>query len=239
MIEEALKYLHSLKIGPVEVDSVHYWPDGRSVHEKGSATERLARVPHVAEVPTLAGLVAFAATESDALGFAVCHDQVALWEPRDELNNLCALALCRFTAQPIETGRRLGADEFIAQLRSRVERSDARNALEKAVSGTKAGKAVEVQAVEFGTRVKVEAGPENAAWAELPSTFTLSAAKTFSEVAQPPSVYTLHVTISGDSPAFELREADGGAWKHLACEIIAGHLRSLLKAAKLDLPVFA
>jgi hypothetical protein len=130
-------------------------------------------------------------------------------------------------------GKFMSHEEFIIGLQSRFVESTDRaavlrligNIAHESVKGTSDDGITQTVQTKAGVVLKQEAA--------VPNPVTLAPFRTFREVPQPPSSFVLRVNQGrpGGFPEVGLFESDGGAWRLVAVERLAGWLRGALPAS--------
>lgn len=124
----------------------------------------------------------------------------------------------------------LNAEEFTIQLQSKFKQTKERDALLNLVSKVKLESANDLEDDGVTQHTAVKKGLHLAEKKALPNPITLQPWRTFSEVAQPPSLFVLRAREVDHSRgvSFLLFEAEGESWKVKAIENIKEYLGEIV-----------
>ena len=129
--------------------------------------------------------------------------------------------------------RYMPVEEFVIYLRSMFVRDDTARQILKVVGNLTRGSETNVADDGITQRVTAKAGVARVAVVDLPNPVALRPYRTFLDIHQPASEFVLRIKEDKDEgPRCALFEADGGAWRNTAVEIIKGYLFDHLEPAK-------
>lgn len=195
--------------------------------------------PNTLVVHTLAGLVKYIDANRDGLDLQACTLHVVGPERVDLLSELIGpynqrftyvSAVCddRFAGAPLgfRFGKWMEVENMLiavqALFEDRGQRADVLRVL-----GNVRNEAVKTQTDDGVTQeVTVRSGIQVVEQTTVPNPVRLAPFRTFAEVEQPESPFIFRMRKAGDAIDAALFEADGGAWRGEAIELIAEWLRA-------------
>ena len=231
-MKEALQYLVGLgKLDQIKLD------DGRLYTDK-SAVPVKADIVSPVDVETLCGFV-------DLLGCdvgAYKSQQTAILVESFETVKLISLLadiwgrrqIFVVASCPKSTGLRFGSwydpETFVIVLQSCFAPTPGREYLTRLASSLSAEGKVQIEDDGITQRVTVKRGVQLKGEEEVASRVSLAPFRTFREITQPSSdfVFRFKSGSEGELPTCALFEADGGAWRIQAVQLIASWLRNSL-----------
>lgn len=126
----------------------------------------------------------------------------------------------------INFGRYMDTDEFCTTLLSKFVETDARKQLFAVVKSMVKEQSAAVTDDGVGQQITVKQGVSMASNVTFQNPVPLKPRRTFTEIDQPESNFTLRVNKDAEVAIFE---SDGGAWKNEAVERIKGYLEYHIK----------
>ena len=153
----------------------------------------------------------------------VDHTYVRLMaRPSEHHKERHVIAECFAHPPEITFGRYLDNECFITMLLSDFVETDSRNTLFKVISAMIKEQSCNTTDDGVSQMITVKQGVSLAANVTFKNPIPLKPIRTFSEIDQPESNFTLRVN---DSAEVALFEADGGAWKNAAVTLTRDYLR--------------
>lgn len=228
MNKDALKYLvetgASLREAQEQPQIITV--EGRTFLCHGGRREEIKPVdpeqPSCFHAYTLQGLVDFIKHDTDGLFTGtstrivqVCgHDDVTVLSGLSEVGkNRYALAMCDAKAPTIHFDRYMDAETFIVMLLTRFEKTHNRDLLLTIVGNLKQEESITQGDDGFSQRITIKKGVVTVGETTVENPVMLKPLRTFKEVDQPESLFTLRFREGGQVALFE---SDGGAWKNEA-----------------------
>lgn len=135
------------------------------------------------------------------------------------------IAFCEAIVPQIVYGRYMSVDEFNTILLSRFVGTPEREELFKVIKSLTKEQSMNTADDGVSQVITVKQGVSLAANCKFQNPVPLAPMRTFSEIEQPVSCFTLRVD---EDARVALFEADGGAWKNTAVTNIKWHLKCLL-----------
>ena len=134
-------------------------------------------------------------------------------------------------------GRFLEPDKFVIDLLTQFQDTEDRGKIMQIVGNLKAESVTISEDDGYSQTVTVRSGVARASEKDVPNELELKPFRTFREVEQPASLFTLRTRSSGagELPTCGLFEADGGAWKLDAIQVI----KLWLKQHGVECPILA
>lgn len=234
MNKETLQYIVGLgqpMAEVVEIDGLRY--------EKSQHDIKLMGRPSVAplEVTTLSGLVDYIKSDVDLLPnqddewiIAVSgHDRVSLkTQLSDGYLKRETYVEAKAGAPGFDTGTWMDVEDFIISLQARMLDDGDKALLIAFCSSIQDAEDQTIKDTGVSQSITAKVGITTQAQVNVPNPVRLAPFRTFCDVAQPISSFIFRVRKGARGPQCGLFEADGGAWKADAIQIIAGHLREKL-----------
>ena len=132
-----------------------------------------------------------------------------------------AIAYCKAHVPQITFERYMDTDTFCTELLSKFVETDARKMLFSVVKSMTKQQSANVSDDGVGQQITVKDGVSLATNVQFQNPVPLRPRRTFSEVEQPESNFTLRVDRDANAALFE---SDGGAWKNDAVSYIRAYL---------------
>jgi len=181
--------------------------------------------PTTIDIHTLSGVLEFIETlpESEPLIIQVRdYDRVRLLSRLfGEFSQRSTYLESRPPKIDLPFGRFMPVEEFVVFMRTAFVQTHHTDEILRVVGNLVVGAEAELADDGVTQRVTVKAGVARVAKVELPNPITLEPYRTFPEIQQPGSEFVLRIKADGEQGAkAALFEADGGAWKIKAVQMI-------------------
>lgn len=151
---------------------------------------------------------------------------VVLWsKPSEKRKDRHIIARCDAHTPKIYFGQYIGTDDFNTMLLSNFVETEARAELFKVVKSLTNEQSMNTADDGVSQVVTVKQGVSLASNCQFKNPVPLAPMRTFTEVIQPESNFTLRVNEKANVALFE---ADGGAWKNEAVALVREYLRNNL-----------
>jgi len=220
----------------VEIDGVKYLYVNKQLRQIEPDDPEDAKVPSTMPFFTLDGIIDYIVENTEKLISddpdkklilqVATERSVVLWsQPSEHKKARTAIARCDAHAPEIAFGRYLDTDAFNTMLLSTFIDTEARAKLFNVVRSLTKEQDLNVSDDGVSQVLTVKQGVSLASNTQFQNPVPLMPMRTFVEVEQPESNFTLRVDENARAALFE---ADGGAWKNLAVARIKDYLRSNL-----------
>lgn len=155
--------------------------------------------------------------------------KIRLVSELDSDENRRSLIVANAALPDIIFDRYMDREFFQIQLQSKFEPSTDRETLLSFISSVEAGTLSSYGDDGISQRATVSKGARGKFDVIVPNPVNLSPFRTFIEISQPESSFVFRMTDSNDQIACGIWEADGGAWKAKAVDLIKEYLRDALR----------